>query len=167
MTLTFLSSDPRTLRHLERALVGYLDRLHRDGYSAPPDILAMLRTIQASCGQERPKVAPALPDADGDDMSLVVTYAEAGRMLGCSERTVRREVADGSLPSIKVAGRTRRIRVEDIRRRLAGDTTWTGSSAGPREAQRAGAPAPRTVPEDRVECPAAPVLGHPQQETSA
>ncbi|MCG8016303.1 MAG: helix-turn-helix domain-containing protein [Candidatus Thiodiazotropha sp. 'RUGA'] len=37
---------------------------------------------------------------------LVVTYAEAGKILmGISERTVRRLVAKGDLPFIKIGGR--------------------------------------------------------------
>ncbi|MCG7931486.1 MAG: helix-turn-helix domain-containing protein [Candidatus Thiodiazotropha lotti] len=37
---------------------------------------------------------------------LVVTYAEAGKMLlGISEQTVRRMVSDGDLPYVKVRGR--------------------------------------------------------------
>ncbi|MEW8624071.1 MAG: helix-turn-helix domain-containing protein [Candidatus Thiodiazotropha endolucinida] len=41
-----------------------------------------------------------------DHTPLVVTYAEAGKMLlGISESTVRRMVSDGDLPYVKVRGR--------------------------------------------------------------
>ncbi|MEW8660754.1 MAG: helix-turn-helix domain-containing protein, partial [Candidatus Thiodiazotropha endolucinida] len=41
-----------------------------------------------------------------DHTPLVVTYAEAGKMLlGISESTVRRMVADGELPYVKIRWR--------------------------------------------------------------
>ena len=162
--LTFVSGSPTTLRHLERALRLYLDQLRRDGYPAPPDLLALLRTVQARGGQERPKVAASLRDVDGGDMSLTVTYEEAGRMLSISERTVRREVAAGRLPTVDFGPRTRRIPVADIHKRLAGESSSRragGSLDGPMDG-------PETVlqPELVPPCAGLRVPSH-SQETQA
>lgn len=161
--LTFVSGSPTTLRHLERALRLYLDQLRRDGYPAPPDLLAFLRTVQASSGQERPKVAAPWHESDGGDMSLTVTYEEAGRMLSCSERTVRRLVASGTLPVVEIGPRTRRLSVADIRKHLSGGTTSGPSDRPSEETVGTGVPAPRGVPEDRGVV-SGPVLGHPPQQ---
>lgn len=116
-----LVTDRTTLSHLEQALDGYITRLRRNGIAPPPDLLALLRSLTASRGQARPNVAPGEAAAHDHDMSLAVTYADAGRMLGISERTVRREVAAGRIPTVDLGiGRAaRRIRVQDIRNRLA------------------------------------------------
>ncbi len=47
-----------------------------------------------------------MQDQDDELKPLVVSYAEAGRMLmGTSERTIRRMVAAGKLPTVRVRGR--------------------------------------------------------------
>lgn len=54
------------------------------------------------------RAGTGLPDA-------LLTIAEAARILSCSERTVKRRLAEGSLPAIRF-GRSVRIHPEDLAR---------------------------------------------------
>ena len=44
---------------------------------------------------------------DGGDAESLVSAAEAAAILGASERTIRRKIASGELPSIKIGGQRR------------------------------------------------------------
>ncbi len=48
-----------------------------------------------------------------------VSVAEAAAYLAVSERSIRRKIADGTLPAYKVAGEALRIRRGDLDRLLA------------------------------------------------
>jgi excisionase family DNA binding protein len=78
-------------------------RYRRDGQHWPP-VLESLRLL-ASSGQGRPIF-------DGD--ILAMNYESAGRLLGVSERTVRRLVANGELPRVEIGGCSR-VTVDDLR----------------------------------------------------
>ncbi len=54
----------------------------------------------------RPGNGKPMQDQDDELKPLVVSYAEAGRLLmGASERTMRRMVAEGKLPTVRVRSR--------------------------------------------------------------
>jgi excisionase family DNA binding protein len=63
----------------------------------------------ASGRQEPPEVEPGAALRE----PLLVTYAEAGRLLSVSERSVERLVARGELPVVEVGG-SRRIQPGDL-----------------------------------------------------
>jgi excisionase family DNA binding protein len=51
---------------------------------------------------------------------LSLRPAEAAQTIGISLRSLRRLLADGTIPSFTVAGRTRLIRMRDLREWLDG-----------------------------------------------
>lgn len=107
------------LRGLARE--GFFDRL-APGDRA--DVLEVIAAIEAagrawrgepggvSGRQERP--GPALPGVELQSEGVaLMTLDQAAASLAVSERTVRRLVAGGDLPSVRL-GRARRIHVEDL-----------------------------------------------------
>jgi hypothetical protein len=95
--------------HVAVALAAHVAELRRQGYSSDWRALLELRDacIEANRGgQSRPSGGPGfcvvetLPvrEIEVFEAPAFVDYATAGRMLGCSERTVRRRVREGALP---------------------------------------------------------------------
>lgn len=52
------------------------------------------------------------------DVDPVLSYEEAGEIIGISSWTIRRRVADGSLKAIKMSRRRVGIRLSEVRRYL-------------------------------------------------
>jgi excisionase family DNA binding protein len=114
-----LDDDPRALAQLGAALEAYARQLRRNGGYLAPDLLALMRSVEARNGQERPKFArlddsphSRVQPAEGAGASLAaigLTYVQAAERLGVSERTVRRRVADGELPVVRLGARTCRV----------------------------------------------------------
>ncbi|WP_158305622.1 MULTISPECIES: helix-turn-helix domain-containing protein [unclassified Nocardioides] len=114
-----LDDDPTTVAQLTAALTGYVRQLRRNGGYPAPDLLLLMRSVQARSGQERPKLAPgARPShsdsepADGAGAGpevIGLTYGQTAQRLGISERTVRRRVTSGELPVIRLGARVARI----------------------------------------------------------
>lgn len=103
--------DGRLADHLARAVAEHLKWCRRAGVPAPAELATLLAALSAHSGQERPNVAPGDPQA--------VNGASAARLLGVSERTVRRMRADGRLPSVRV-GRRVLVPLAGVRRLLDG-----------------------------------------------
>lgn len=104
-----VSLDPGGERQLLAALRIYMAQQRRNGVVLHPDLLELMRSVEARSGQERPRIAP--PSAAPDTAAMppiLVDYAAAALALGVSVRTVRRRVAEGRLPTVTL-GRARRI----------------------------------------------------------
>jgi excisionase family DNA binding protein len=78
------------------------------------DLVAIGDRLMARSGQQRPNVAVDGPGGDGGGVTpLLVGYRDAAAVLGVGERTVRRLVADGTLPSMRVGQRVL-VHVDDL-----------------------------------------------------
>ena len=64
-------------------------------------------------------------------LGLRLTYEEAGQYLGVSKEKIKRMVASGELPVVRLSARCIRIRIEDLRAfeeaRLVGGVTIKAS----------------------------------------
>ena len=70
--------------------------------------------LLAPDGQERTPLGEIPEPVNGGGMTaLCLDYRSAGAVLGVSERTTRRLVHDGVLPSVKVGG-CPRVRLADL-----------------------------------------------------
>ena len=98
--------------YVTAALVHYdRDVMSRNGSAYPPPVLALLVEMAARRGHVGPELVPrGTPGGP-----LAVPYATAAELLGISARTVRRRVADGSLPSVRIGSR-RLVSVPALRR---------------------------------------------------
>lgn len=108
---------PTLLTHLGRALSLEQERCRRDGYTAPPEIKALTDLLLdwASAVLSGPEVANGCggPDAAFVPAPLLLPLGGVAEYLGCSLSTVKRLIADGSLPTVTVGG-TRRVRRIDV-----------------------------------------------------
>lgn len=117
----------RTFVH--EALRLRLATAHRNGQTVSPMLRAELERFAAwvtvgtwadLSGQQRPSVGGAVSAADSGGVTppggsgLAVSLAEAARLLGVSERTVRRLAASGDLGTVTV-GRRRLVPMAAIR----------------------------------------------------
>lgn len=64
-----------------------------------------------------------MTDHSTDDDTLLVTFDEAARLLSVSVKTVRRLVAERTLPKVKI-GRSVRIRRSDLERLVNTKEPW-------------------------------------------
>ena len=62
------------------------------------------------------------------DAHNLITLEEAGKRLDCSPKTVRRQVADGTLKAVRF-GRLIRIRPSDLEKALKPVTTYQGGAS--------------------------------------
>lgn len=110
--------DEEARRHVLEALLRHCQALRRDGQLPPASVTGLIDALSAQVaaipGQARPGV-------DGVAGRLL-TYRQAARLLGVSERTVRRRVADGDLVPVRF-GRRRFIAANE----MPGGGAWTGS----------------------------------------
>jgi len=101
----------RAVEDLVRAVGGHVDREH-------PAFLAIIVPLSGPAGQERPPVnvvdAPLVAAADQGAKPDLLTVNETAAALRCSTGHVKKLVAAGTLPSVTVGGRLRRIRREDL-----------------------------------------------------
>jgi excisionase family DNA binding protein len=93
-------SERDVLDHIAASLNGLRKRARRNGGHWSPELEAI--RLLANSGQERPEI-------DGD--VLAYDYEAVGKRLSISERSVRRLVAAGSLPSVMIGGSARITRV--------------------------------------------------------
>lgn len=109
----FLDLDPAAEAHLLRALEVHRMTFCRDSrIPLPASLDALARSLAARSGQARPGSAPPVTLPDPDPVALLPLPA-ASRMLAVSERTLRRLVADGHIPVVRIAGSTR-IDADDL-----------------------------------------------------
>jgi excisionase family DNA binding protein len=108
---------PVLLHHVARALGLQAMWCRQNGFSVPPELVAWAEQAQdwATAVQGGSKVAAACFGADAAPVSapLLLSTPAAAELLGCSASTVKRLMADGSLPTVVVGG-TRRIRRSDL-----------------------------------------------------
>lgn len=99
--------------HLARAIENYERTCRQNGARLPVALRELHDVLTVSGGQERPTLETGPVVSDSDAMSLLHDYDQAARLLGLSERTVRRLVSEGDLRAVEV-GRLRRIHRDDL-----------------------------------------------------
>ncbi len=107
--------DGSTTAHLVKALELYRRRLRGDGMQLPEDLQTLLDAASRDRrGQAGTATAGSSSVADDGDMApQLLTYDEAADRCRISERQIKRYVADGSLPTVKL-GAARRVHVQDL-----------------------------------------------------
>ncbi|MGI8578636.1 MAG: helix-turn-helix domain-containing protein [Nocardioidaceae bacterium] len=114
--LVMLDVDAEMAGHLAVACRLYRERARRDGIGVPAGLAGVERMLaaRASRGQRGTPLAELWSVVQHRDMEPeLVAYRDAARLLGCSERTIKRRVAAGDLPVVRV-GAMPRIRVSDL-----------------------------------------------------
>jgi len=96
--------------HLARALEQHRRWARDNGETVPAELGVLLRIV--SGGQERTTSLPGSDAADDAGVPIAHDYDEAGRLLKCSARTIRRLVDAGQLRSITVGSAPRIPRSE-------------------------------------------------------
>ena len=76
---------------------------------------------------EKPMTSPATATAS----RLLLSVGEVAAQLGCGRDTVYDLLATGLLPSVRLGGRLRRIRRDDLEAFVAGMQTSRPSAVGP------------------------------------
>lgn len=98
--------------HLAIALTRYVATARADGVSPPLELLTLRDALVevARSGHELPSVAASSDAGDGPSVERKIAFdvREAAEVLSISERSVRRLIADGRLPTVQV-GRRRLI----------------------------------------------------------
>lgn len=114
--------DVATARHLARALSAHRARVERDGGAVPDSVqmLERLARFRVSAGQDGSLFDGAADTADDRGVTpRLLTRRAAADALACSESTVKRLVASGELPAVRVGGAAR-IRLDDLDAYVAG-----------------------------------------------
>jgi excisionase family DNA binding protein len=107
-------ADPaEQLRHVAQLLGGHADWCRRNGLTLPADLA--LAYALAMGGHARPEMAAG----NGSGDARCMTYAQTAEALAVSERTVRRLVRGGDLPTVDI-GSSPRVRVTDLVAYVAG-----------------------------------------------
>ena len=120
--------------HVCLALQQHSKWAHRAGLAVPaelPEIERVLAT-RAGRGQQATPMAD-LPETRHDQTMTprLLDYAAVATVLGVSERTVKRLVAAGDLPVVRVLGASR-VRAEDVDGYIA---RLTAESTSPKDVQ--------------------------------
>lgn len=123
--------SPRLAGHVATALRAHRNWLRGMGILAPEG-LAELETVcvsRARAGQVGTPLADLWRVADDRVVAArLLTYADCADALALSERTVKRLVAKGELPAVRIGPGTSRVRVTDLDAFVAALTT-EGSEA--------------------------------------
>ncbi len=111
-----LDLDPATALHLAVALDAHAKTCRANGLGLPADLVEFASRCwntarRVSEDLDGQALADLVPGAHSAPMLL--TIPEAAAALRLSVPTVKRLVADGTIPSVAI-GRARRIRVEDL-----------------------------------------------------
>jgi excisionase family DNA binding protein len=112
--------------HVARALTAYEKRQRVNGAALPAGWALLSAAFPDRGRQERPNLAEDDTDGDTPLMALTLNPRRVGDALDVSERTVRRLMISGELPSVKI-GNARRVRVDDLQRFVA-DLNPAGAS---------------------------------------
>lgn len=108
--------DPRERHELLLALAQRQRAMRADGATLPPGLFALAEAVAGvSKGQGGPTVDAAADDVDAHPVlaPLAITTTTAAAAIGVSTSTVKRLVAAGQLPTVKLMGRTL-IRAADL-----------------------------------------------------
>jgi excisionase family DNA binding protein len=103
-----VSDSGELLRYIGAQLTDLKRSFHRDGRHWHPAVESI--RLLANSGQFGSQL-DGIPNLNDD--RLVLTYEDAGRRLSVSERTVKRLVASGELPAVKIGGSSR-VTVDDL-----------------------------------------------------
>lgn len=131
--------------HVSQAVIAWGAYCRARGATAPPELEAVARLAAALGGMEGPplaEVAAFLNSLVVEQQPLLLTYAQAARVLGLSERSVRMLASRGDLPVARI-GRAARLHRADVERfadGLRGSDRASGGRVG--AAGRAGAADP-------------------------
>jgi excisionase family DNA binding protein len=99
-----IALDEASRRHLLDAIHRHASWVRERGFPLPPALAALAVQLAAQAGQQRPQGDDDAIDDDDRDREFL-NYTSAGRVLGVSDRTVRRLVRDGRLKSARIGGR--------------------------------------------------------------
>jgi excisionase family DNA binding protein len=102
-----MSDNAVTLSYVARLLDDHRRRSRRNGWILPLELEAAWAI--ANRRQKPPELASGAARRD----VLAMTYAQAARRLGVSQRTVERLVASGALPIVAIGG-CKRVAVADL-----------------------------------------------------
>lgn len=114
----FLTLSPASWAVLARALAHFQAS---SGRPLPPElrrlidqaaVMARSGQVSARSGQPRAEM-PAACKTDAMDPDQHIDMKQAAELAGVSERTLRRRIAEGELPSAKLHGR-RVVKVQDL-----------------------------------------------------
>jgi excisionase family DNA binding protein len=99
-----IALDEASRRHLLDAIHRHASWVRERGFPLPPALAALALQLAAESGQQR---SEGDHDAGGDDYRdrELLDYTSAARVLGVSDRTVRRLVRDGRLKSARIGRR--------------------------------------------------------------
>jgi excisionase family DNA binding protein len=115
--MILIDTDPHVVWHLHKALVEHRTWCRTNGLPVPDVIGRLLEeTHAARNGQQRPTLplpAGVLHDSARGDDSALLGPADAAAWLTVSTRTLRRLVAEGRLPVVRI-GRTVRFKRSDL-----------------------------------------------------
>lgn len=124
--MLLIDVDAELAGHLSVAIRVYRNRASRAGINTPKPMAELEKVLaaRASEGQRGTPVAHLWSVAKTDPMiclegaggTRLVGYAGAAELLGCSVRTVKRLVASGALPVVRLGDRLPRVQVGDIER---------------------------------------------------
>lgn len=96
-------ADPRNAAHVAMGVQQHIDLLTRAGRPVPPDVIDIAEWLKAVMSGQTDHEHRCR--CQGEPVAYL-SLTEAAARLGVSYRTVRRRVADGTLP-VTVAGRPR------------------------------------------------------------
>lgn len=111
--LLVLALDGPSRAHLARALEQHDRWCRTNGLPVPATLVRLAGACAVRNGQNRPDRGDEDLGGEHGPMALAFKYDEAGRLLGVSERTIRRLVSSRELAAIDVAG-ARRIARDDL-----------------------------------------------------
>jgi excisionase family DNA binding protein len=90
------------VQHLAHALHLHRKWCRQCGIPFPPLLDALMVDFSASDGHARPNLGDLVPALD----PLLMDYSAVAHRLSVSERTVRRLVAAGTLPAVRIGNRS-------------------------------------------------------------
>ena len=118
MGAVVLELDRDVAGHLAVALHAHVQSLGAFGRACPPELLALQAIAIRLSGQERSGADSRRDAREPVPMREWLSVEQTAEVLGVSERTVRRRIAAGDLPSRKF-GRARRVHRADVLERVA------------------------------------------------
>lgn len=92
-------------------------RYQRDGLPEPKSLDPLIALFSSSDVWPQLAATVDMVGAEreaGQAMDRLLTYGETADRLGIATRTVRRMVADGRLPAVRLSARTVRVRESDL-----------------------------------------------------
>lgn len=117
MTTVIVDLSRELAAHLAVALAKHRREAHRSGLRLPLqlDDVAELFSSVAIAGQDRTPLDQLLDSAHIEPIPRqLLTLTEVAAALACSERTVRRLIATGTLTAVRVGQGSTRVKTTDL-----------------------------------------------------